>query len=197
MDNIKVGRLIFQLRKEKGLTQQQLADKLDISNKTVSKWECGNGAPDVSTWERLSKVLDADIANLLQGALNPNRPDPGRMDKIRFYVCPACHNIMTSTGKADISCCGRKIEPLQPIFNDKSHKILVQELDDGYFISLQHEMSKSHYISFVSYVLDSNIWFQRLYPEQDASLLIPFMRKEGKIYWHCSRHGLFCHKLKV
>ena len=46
MDNTKVGQLILQLRKEKGLTQQQLADRLNISNKAISKWECGHGAPD-------------------------------------------------------------------------------------------------------------------------------------------------------
>ena len=86
MDNVKVGQLILQLRKEKGLTQQQLADKLNISNKTISKWECGNGAPDVSLWEELSFTLGADILKLLQGELQPNRPDVGKIDKIHFYI---------------------------------------------------------------------------------------------------------------
>ena len=48
MDNEKVGQLILQLRKEKGLTQQQLAEMLHISNKAVSKWECGHGGRDES-----------------------------------------------------------------------------------------------------------------------------------------------------
>lgn len=100
MDNIKVGQLILQLRKEKGLTQQQLADRLNISNKAISKWECGHGAPDISLWEELSAVLGADILKLLQGELHPNRPDVGRIDKIchlrygklRFFSLghPAC-----------------------------------------------------------------------------------------------------------
>lgn len=75
MDCAKVGQLILQLRREKGLTQRQLADTLGISNKTVSKWECGRGAPDVSLWRELSSVLGADLLRLLQGELAPNRPD--------------------------------------------------------------------------------------------------------------------------
>ena len=71
MDCAKIGQLIFQLRTEKGLTQKQVADQLNISNKTVSKWECGSGCPDVSLWEALANVLGADILKLLQGELEP------------------------------------------------------------------------------------------------------------------------------
>ena len=66
MDCAKVGRLIMQFRKEKGMTQQQVADLLGISNKTVSKWERGLGCPDVSLWDDLSTVLGADILKLIQ-----------------------------------------------------------------------------------------------------------------------------------
>ena len=62
MDCAKIGRLIAQLRKEKGLTQQNIAHALNISNKTVSKWECGLGCPDVSLWADLSAILGADMA---------------------------------------------------------------------------------------------------------------------------------------
>lgn len=106
MDCMKVGKLIFQLRTEKGLTQKQVADQLNISNKTISKWECGLGCPDVSLWEELANVLGADILKLLQGELTPNRPDVGKMDRIQFYVCPVCGNILTSTGAASIACGG-------------------------------------------------------------------------------------------
>ncbi|SHK15549.1 Helix-turn-helix [Desulforamulus aeronauticus DSM 10349] len=109
MDCTKVGRLIFQLRKEKGLTQQQVTDLLNISNKTISKWECGLGFPDVSLWSELAAVLGADIQKMLEGKLDPNLPDVGKIDKTQFYVCPACGNIRTSTS---ISCCGRKQRPL-------------------------------------------------------------------------------------
>lgn len=66
MDTKKTGRLIAQLRKEKGLTQSQLANELNISSKTVSKWECGYGVPDASVWAELAKVLEADIEKAIQ-----------------------------------------------------------------------------------------------------------------------------------
>ena len=76
MDCVKLGQLILQLRKEKGLTQREIAEQLNISNKTVSKWECGMGCPDVSLWDALSRILGADIPHLLQGELKRNRPTP-------------------------------------------------------------------------------------------------------------------------
>ncbi|HCR83676.1 MAG TPA: XRE family transcriptional regulator, partial [Lachnospiraceae bacterium] len=54
MDCVKIGKLIAKLRKEKNLTQRNIADALGIQNKTVSKWECGLGCPDLSLWPELS-----------------------------------------------------------------------------------------------------------------------------------------------
>lgn len=191
MDCAKVGQLIFQLRKEKNLTQQQLSDKLGISNKAISKWECGNGAPDVSLWEELSAVLGADILKLLQGELNPNCPDTGNFDKIRFYVCSNCGNILTSTGKANISCCGRRLSLLSPILGDTEHEVSIEAMDIDYYVSIQHEMSKEHYISFAAYVYDGRIWLQRLYPEQNSTFHMPVTRSGGNLYLYCVKHGLF------
>lgn len=191
MDCQKVGQLILHLRKEKNMTQQQLADSLRISNKTISKWECGNGAPDVSLWEKLSSVLGADVLKLLQGELNPNRPDTGKIDNIRFYVCPNCGNILTSTGKASISCCGRRLPPLSSVLGDTEHEISVEEMDINYYVSVRHEMSKEHYISFVAYVCGDRIWLQRLYPEQSPNFYVPVMRNGGNLYIYCVKHGLF------
>ncbi len=181
----------MQLRKEKNLTQQQLADKLGISNKAISKWECGNGAPDVSLWEELSSILGADILKLLHGELNPNCPDTGKIDNIRFYVCQSCGNIMTSTGKANVSCCGRRLSPLSPILGDTEHEISVEKMDIDYYVSIRHEMSKEHYVSFAAYVYDDRIWFQRLYPEQSPAFHMPTMRSGGNLYIYCVKHGLF------
>ena len=61
MDNVKIGNLINKLRKEKGMTQLQLAEKLHISDKTVSKWERGLGCPDVSLLTDLSGVFGVDL----------------------------------------------------------------------------------------------------------------------------------------
>lgn len=190
MDCAKVGRLIFQLRKEKGLTQQQVADLLNISNKTISKWECGLGCPDVTLWSELAAVLGADIQKMLEGKLDPNLPDVGKIDKIQFYVCPACGNILMSTGSASISCCGRKLRPLKPTPYTAEHEITVQEMDNDYYISIRHDMMKDHYIAFVAYVLYDRVLLTRLYPEQSAEARIPMIKNDGDLYLYCTKHGL-------
>ncbi len=191
MDCAKIGQLIFQLRTEKGLTQKQVADQLNISNKTVSKWECGSGCPDVSLWEALANVLGADILKLLQGELDPNQPDAGKIDNIRFYVCSSCGNILTSTGKAEIACCGRRLSPMSPEPEYQNPAISVEETDMDYYVTVQHEMCKEHYISFVAYVYNDRIWFQRLYPEQNPAFHIPAARGKGNLYLYCIKDGLF------
>ena len=191
MDCSKVGQLIFQLRKEKGLTQRQVAQQLGITNKTVSKWECGLGCPDVSLWEELSAILGADILKLLHGELNPNSPDTGKIDKVRFYVCPKCGNILMSTGNASLSCCGRRLAPLSPVTDRSDHKIQVEEIDTDYYMALRHEMSKEHYISFAAYVYNDRVWFQRFYPEQNPDFRMPVMRGGGNLYLYCVKHGLY------
>ena len=67
MDQIRIGRFIAQCRKTGGLTQRQLADGLGISDKTVSKWECGNGLPEVSLMLPLCEALGITVNDLLSG----------------------------------------------------------------------------------------------------------------------------------
>lgn len=67
MDQIKIGKFIAQMRKEQNLTQRQLGDKLNISDKTVSKWECGKGLPEVSLMLPLCEVLKININELFAG----------------------------------------------------------------------------------------------------------------------------------
>ncbi len=193
MDCAKVGHLIFQLRKEKGLTQQQVADLLNISNKTVSKWECGLGCPDVTLWSELAAVLGVDIQKMLEGKLDANLPDVGKIDKIQFYVCPACRNILTSTGHASISCCGRKLRPLKPASKSEELEITAQVMDIDFYISFNHDMTKDHYISFVAYVLYDRVLLIRLYPEQSAEVRIPMLARGGDFYLYCTKHGLQKH----
>lgn len=191
MDCSKVGKLIFHLRKEQGLTQKNIADALNISNKTVSKWERGLGCPDVSLLAGLSGVLGADIQKMLEGELDPNKLDSGNVNRIRFYVCPTCGNVLTSSNKASISCCGRKQVPLVPKEQLEHHRMMVEEIDIYYHISIDHEMKKSHYIQFVAYVGTDMVLLKRLYPEQGANIHIPAMRRDGKLYGYCSQHGLW------
>lgn len=85
MDCNKVGNLIFKLRKEKRMTQKQLADIMNISDKTNSKWERGLGCPDVSLLRELSQIFNVHIEKILSGDLESNNQDGGNMRKIKFY----------------------------------------------------------------------------------------------------------------
>ena len=73
MDQIKIGRFIAEMRKEQNLTQQDLAEKLGISNKTISKWECGNGMPDYAVMESLCEILKINVNELLSGERLPSQ----------------------------------------------------------------------------------------------------------------------------
>lgn len=67
MDQAKIGAFIAEIRKNKKLTQRQLAEQLNISDKTISKWECGNGLPEVSLMLPLCEILEINVNELLSG----------------------------------------------------------------------------------------------------------------------------------
>lgn len=190
MNCAKTGQLIFQLRQEKGLTQQQLAEKLGVSNKTVSKWERGLGLPDPVFWNPLSALLEADISRLLQGELRPNRLDPGRVDKTLFYTCPCCGNVLLSTGPASLSCCGRPLAPMAIRQGAPDFPVSVQESDGELYIQADHPMEKTHFLSFAAYVDPRRVLLVRLYPEEQAAFRLPLPSSRGSLYLCCSRHGL-------
>lgn len=190
MDLLKTSRLIAELRNEKGLTQKDVAEKMGICAKTVSKWETGHGFPDISLITKLSDIFGVDISKLLDGEMPKIKPEVGNVKRTKFYVCEKCGNIFTSIGNAEILCCGRKLSPLSAKAPDEAHKLNVEKIEDEYYITFSHSMTKEHYISFVSYVRFDRVLTVKLYPEQDAELRIPQMRG-GKIYYYCSTHGLF------
>jgi len=194
MNYEKVGSLIFSLRKEKGMTQKQLAEEINISDKTISKWERGMGCPDVSLLQKLSGVLGVNVEKLLSGDLQPNHADKGNMKRTKFYFCPICGNVLTTTGMSDISCCGRKLNALIPKEFDESHELHIENIEDDFYITFKHEMSKDHYISFIAYVDCSRILLEKLYPEQSGEVRFPRMRG-GKMYCLCNQHGLFTIKV--
>lgn len=194
MDYSKIGKLIFDLRKENHMTQKELADRLSLSDRTISKWERGLGCPDVSLLNELSKVLGVHVEKLLAGDLAPNDNDGGNMNRVKFYVCPTCGDILFSTGKADLSCCGRKLTALAVEKDQNGHAARVEKIENDYFITIDHEMSKDHYISFVAYVSYDRVLFVKLYPEQNAEVRFPRMQGK-KVFAYCSRHGLWEIKL--
>ncbi|MDY3974787.1 helix-turn-helix transcriptional regulator [uncultured Veillonella sp.] len=190
MDSGKIGQLILQLRKEKGLTQKELAEQLHITYKTVSKWECGKGIPDVVLWEPLSQVLGADVLKLLQGGLSTNQSDMGNIRRIKIYVCPHCGNILTSTSAAQLSCCGRLLQAVKFVTGNEAHRPDLEVIDGDNYLRFNHSMAKGQHIYFVAYVYDDFIWFQRLYAEQEAAVRLPRMRRGGKFLVYCD-HGAF------
>lgn len=195
MDCNNVGQLICRLRKEKSMTQLQLANAMNISDKTISKWERGLGCPDVSLLRELSEILDVNIERILSGDLDPNERDGGNMKNIKFYTCPTCGNTLTATGEAEVSCCGRKLAALKPKVMDMEHLVQVEAIENDYFVTFNHEMRKNHFISYIAYVSFDRVLFVKLYPEQMSDVRFPKMYG-GKLYFYCSQDGLFVTDVK-
>lgn len=81
MDQTRIGTFIAVLRKEKGLTQKELAEQIGISDKTVSKWETGNGMPDIAYLSPLCEVLDINVNELLSGEKLPSEEYLGKAEE--------------------------------------------------------------------------------------------------------------------
>ena len=133
------GMVIKEIREKQNITQKELADKINVSDKTVSKWETGKGLPDIAIIEDLAKALGTSIAELLTGDLRKNENPAGNMKKMHFYVCPVCGNIITSVGQGSFSCCGITL-PEQECENcDEDHIINLETVDQEYHVTLNHD----------------------------------------------------------
>lgn len=190
MDCAKVGKYILNLRKELKLTQKQLADMLNISDKTISKWERGLGCPDISLLPDLAKILGVTVKDILLAENNNTINLGGNMKTLKFYMCKKCGNLITSSKGLEVSCCGKILNQLdlQPI--DINHLLTIDPIEDELFITINHPMTKEHYISFVSYVTFDSIYTVKLYPEQNAELRFPHLRG-GKFIVGCINDGVF------
>lgn len=194
MDTVKTGALIAALRKDMKMTQRMLAEQLHVSEQAVSKWERGAGAPDISMISTLAKLLGVSPREILSGEMTSNEEDSGNMKRIKFYVCPECGNIITSIGKLELTCCGKVLEDLILMSEEPEHTLKIQEMDGGLYLSIAHEMSKEHYISFIAYVTSDTLMINKLYPEQNAELQL-YRMGHGTLYYFCTRHGLFTHRI--
>ena len=143
MDCRKVGELIQKLRKERGWTQKYLADKMNISDRTVSKWERGLGLPDVGLLKNLSDIFGIDLGKMLDGDLNERETDGGNMKKVKFYFCPVCGNLVTAASGADVICCGRKLEPMIENETDEKHLAEVKIIDGSIIYRLGIKWKRS------------------------------------------------------
>lgn len=194
MDTYITGTTIKKLREAKEITQQQLAQEIGVSDKAVSKWETAKGLPDITLIEPLAKALGVSVMELISGDTVINKNLSANMLRTKFYVCPVCGNVIHSTGNTLVSCCGITLPALEAEETDKEHTINIEPVEDEKFITVKHEMTKSHYISFIAYVTSDKIHFVKLYPEGNAETRIQF-RGRGFLYIYCNRHGLMKKKI--
>ena len=194
MDQYVTGGAIRRLREERGLTQAKLAERLDVSAKAVSKWETGKGFPDISLLEPLAGALGVSVMELLSGDTVVNRNKSANMLRSRFYVCPICGNVVHSAGEAVVSCCGVTLPALEAEEADDDHQLRVEPVEDEHFITVDHPMTKAHYISFIACVTSDRLQLVKLYPEGNAQCRLRLQRG-GYLYLYCNRHGLMRRRL--
>lgn len=184
------GTVIKELRERNNLTQAELAMQLNVSDKTVSKWENAKGYPDITLLEPIAKVLGVSITELLSGNPVNNMNVSGNMIRSKFYVCPVCGNVIHSMGETVINCHGVQLLPEAAELSDEQHKIFIEKVEDEYFIQVEHDMNKEHYISFLAAVSSDRLQMIKLYPEGAAEARFKISGVK-MIYAFCNRDGLF------
>ena len=190
MNTYVTGATIKTLRESRNLTQSQLAEKIGVSSKTVSKWETAKGLPDISLLQSLAHALGISVIELMNGEHIVNKNISANLLRCKFYICPICGNIIHSTGNAVVSCCGITLPPLESESLDDHHMATIQKVEDEHFITIQHPMTKQHFISFVAFVTDHQLQMVKLYPEGNAETRLQ-LRGMGYLYYYCNQHGLF------
>ena len=190
MNTYVTSLTIKQLREKRTLPQAELAEQIGVSSKTISKWETAKGLPDVSLLQPLARALNISLIELMNGEHIINRNTSANMLRTKFYVCPDCGNIIHSTGDSVISCCGITLPPLEAEATDEDHAIRIEAVEDEFFLTIDHPMTKQHYISFVAFVTSDRVQLGKLYPEGNAQTRLQ-LRGFGMLYWYCNHHGLF------
>ncbi len=195
MNQYVTGNVIRQLRESNQLTQSELAEKLNLSDKTISKWETGKGYPDISLIEPLAKVFKVSVTELLAGCTVKNKNISANMLRSHFYVCPICGNTIHTMGEAVIHCHGLQLTSCQEEEANETHSINIKIIEDEYFVQVLHEMTKEHYISFIAALSYDKIQLVKLYPEGNAETRFK-INGIKKIVYYCNRDGLFSVNLK-
>lgn len=190
MNQYVTGAVIKKLREDKKMTQERLAEQISVSAKTISKWETGKGYPDITLLEPLARALGISMIELLSGEDIRNTNRSSNLIRSRWYVCPVCGNIIQATGQAVISCCGIVLPPLEAEEEDAAHELQIELVEDEFYVTCNHDMTKDHYLSFFAAVSDHTIQLVKLYPEGNAEAR--FKRNQVKwIYAYCNKHGFF------
>jgi len=190
MNQYLTGAMIRELREKNHMTQAELAEKLFVSDKTISKWENGKGYPDISLLEAIAAAFEISVAELLSGRTVNNVNISGNMLRSKFYVCPVCGNVVHSMGETVIYCHGVPLTPAQPEESDERHKIFIEGVEDEYFVRVEHDMTKKHYISFIAALSPDRVQLTKLYPEGNAEARFK-KNVVKKILFYCNQDGLF------
>ena len=190
MNTYVTGTTIKQLREGRNMTQGELAEKIGVSSKTISKWETAKGLPDITLLQPLAQALGISVIELMSGEHITNKNISANMARSKFYVCPLCGNAIHSMGNALVSCCGITLPALEAEEPDENHGITIESVEDEHFITIHHPMTKEHFISFVAFVTSDRIQMVKLYPEGNAETRLQ-LRGMGYLYYYCNQHGLF------
>ncbi len=194
MNTYVTGVTIKELRESRKLTQADLAEKIGVSSKTISKWETAKGLPDISLLQPLAQALGISVIELMNGQQITNKNISANMLRSKFYVCPICGNMVHSTGDVVVSCCGITLPALEAEDADDDHTVTIENVEDEHFISIPHPMTKQHFISFAAFVTSDRIQLVKFYPEGNAETRLQ-LRGRGYLYYYCNQHGLFKQKI--
>ena len=190
MNQYVTGAVIRELREKSRMTQARLAEKLGVSDKTVSKWETAKGYPDITLLEPIAEAFRISVTELISGNTVYNSNVSANMLRSRFYVCPVCGNAIHSMGEAAIHCHGILLTPLEAEPADERHRLLIERVEDEYYVRIDHSMTKDHYISFVAAASSDEMQMVKLYPEGNAEARFK-IRGVRRIFYYCNRDGLF------
>jgi len=194
MDTYITGITIKALREKKGITQAELADILGVSSKAVSKWETAKGLPDITLIEPLASALSVSVMELMTGDTVTNKNIASNILHSKFYVCPVCNNIIRTVGDVLISCCGITLPSLEAEEIEVNPRINIEKVEDEHFVTIAHDMTKEHFISFVAYVTSDRVQFVKFYPESNPETRLN-IRGRGYLYIYCNKHGLMKQKI--
>ena len=190
MNQYVTGAVIKELREKNRMTQRELAEKLGVSDKTVSKWETAKGYPDITLLEPIAEAFRISVTELISGNPIHNANVSANMLRSKFYVCPVCGNVIHSMGEAEIHCHGILLTPLEAELTDEQHMIFLERVEDEYYVRIDHDMTKEHYISFVAAASSDGLQMVKLYPEGNAEARFK-IRGVRRIFFCCNRDGLF------
>ncbi len=190
MNQYVTGAVIRTLREKNKMTQLQLAEKLGVTDKTISKWENARGLPDITLLGPIAEAFSISVTELISGNAIHNANVSANMLRSKFYVCPVCGNVIHSMGEAAILCHGIQLIPLEAELSDDHHMAFIERVEDEYYIRIDHSMTKDHYISFVAAVSSGDMQMVKLYPEGSAEARF-MIRGVRRIFFYCNRDGLF------